>query len=76
MLYLELHVLKVFSLIELKTAMIMYKVNKKYLPANLQIMFMMSLGTPYATRQSKNIRQVFARTTQRIHGGLRGLKTP
>ena len=54
-LFLELHVLKLFDLIELKTAVIMYKAIKNYLPANLQIMFMMSLGTACATHQSKNI---------------------
>ena len=60
-----MYVLKVIDLTELKTVMIMYKANKKYLPANLQIMFTMSmsLGTAYVTCQSKNIRQVFARTT-------------
>ena len=58
-----MYVLKVLDLTELKTVMIMYKANKKYLPANLQIMFTMSLGTAYVTCQSKNIRQVFARTT-------------
>ena len=31
-LFLELYVLKVFDLIELKTAMITYKVHKNYLP--------------------------------------------
>ena len=35
-LFLELHVLKVFDLIELKTAVIMYKAHNKYLPVNLQ----------------------------------------
>ena len=34
LLFLDLHVLKVFDLIEPKTAMIMYKAHKKYLPVN------------------------------------------
>ena len=64
-LFLELHVLKVFDLIELKIAMIMYKTRKKYLlTVNIRNKFNMRLVLAYDTRQSKNIRQVFARPTQ------------
>ena len=50
-----------------KTAMIMYKAHKKYLPVNLPKKINMRLGLAYDTCQSKNIRQVFARTTQKAN---------
>ena len=45
----------------------MYKAHKKCLPVNLQTNFNMILGLAYDTQQSKNIRQVFARTTQKAN---------
>ena len=51
MLFLELHVLKVFDLIELKTAMIMYKAHNKYLPVNKnKKMLKMRCGLAYSTQ--------------------------
>ena len=72
-LFIELHVLKVHDLIEVRTAMIMYKANTGCLPVNLQAMFHMSLERIHDTRNSKNLRQVFARTTKKpncitVHG--------
>ena len=72
-LFRELHVLKLHDLIELRTAMIMYKAKTGCLPVNLQTMFHMSLERIHDTRNSKNVRQVFARTTKkanciRVHG--------
>ena len=72
-LFIELHVLKLHDLIELRTAMIMYKAKTGCLPVNLQTMFHMSLERIRDTRNSKNVRQVFARTTKKancitVHG--------
>ena len=66
-LFIELHVLKLHDLIELRTAMIMYKANTGCLPVNLQTMFRMS------SEKINNTRQVFARTTKKancitVHG--------
>ena len=72
-LFIELHVLKLHDLIELRTAVIMYKANNGCLPVNLQTMFHMSLERIHDTHNSKNVRQVFARTTEKancitVHG--------
>ena len=72
-LFIELHVLKWHDLIELRTAMIMYKAKTGCLPVNLQTMLHMSLERIHDTRNSKNVRQVFARTTRKanwitVHG--------
>ena len=72
-LFIELHVLKLHDLIELRTAMIMYKANTGCLPVNLQTMFRMSSEKINNTRNSSNVRQVFARTTKKancitVHG--------
>ena len=71
--FIELHVLKLHNLIELRTAMIMYKANTGCLPVNLQTMFRMSSEKIHNTRNSSNVRQVFARTTKKancitVHG--------
>ena len=72
-LFIELHVLKLHDLIELRTAMIMYKANTGCLPVNLQAMFRMHSEKIHNTRNSSNVRQVFARTTKKancitVHG--------
>ena len=72
-LFIELHVFKLHDLIELRTAMIMCKAKTGCLPVNLQTMFHMSLERIHDTRNSKNVRQVFARTTKKancitVHG--------
>ena len=72
-LFIELHVLKLHDLIELRTAMIMYKANTGCLPVNLQTLFRMSSEKIHNTRNSSNVRQVFARTTKKancitVHG--------
>ena len=72
-LFIELHVLKLHDLIELRTSMIMYKANTGRLPVNLQNMFHMSLERIHDTRNCRNVRQVFARTTKKancitVHG--------
>ena len=72
-LFIELHVLKLHDLTELRTAMIMYKAKTGCLPVNRQTMFHMSLERMHDTRNSKNVRQVFARTTKKancitVHG--------
>ena len=66
-LFIELHVLKLHDLIELRTAMTMYKAKTGCLPVNLQTMFHMSLERIHDTRNSKNVRQVFARTTKKAN---------
>ena len=65
-LFIELHVLKLHDLIELRTAMIMYKSKTGCLPVNLQTMFHMSLERIHDTRNSKNVRQVFASTSKKL----------
>ena len=62
-LFKELRMLKLFDIIELKTAMIMYKANKKMLPLNIQRLFSVDEVTYYNTRQLKNMKQVYIRTT-------------
>ena len=64
----ELHVLKLHDLIELRTAMIMYMAN-----TNLQTIFHLRLERIHDTRNSRNVRPVFARTTKKancitVHG--------
>ena len=59
----DYHMLKLFDIIELKTAMIMYKANKKMLPLNIQRLFSVDEVTYYNTRQLKNMKQVYIRTT-------------
>ena len=64
LLFIELHhVLKWHDLIELRTAMKMYKANNRCLPINLQNMFHMSLQRIRNTRNSRNVglRHAFAR---------------
>ena len=64
-LFIELH-LKWHDLIELRTAMIMYKANTVVcIPVNLQVMFRMSVERIHHTRNSRNVigLQVFARNT-------------
>ena len=51
-LFIELHVLKLHDLIELRTAMIMYKAKTGCLPLNLQTMFHMSLERIHDNRDS------------------------
>ena len=51
--------LKLFDIFELKTAMIMYKANKKMLPLNIQRLFSVHEVTYYNTRQLKNMKQVY-----------------
>ena len=65
-LFIELHVLKLHDLIELRTAMIMYKAKTGCLPVNLQTMFHMNLQRNHDTRYSTNVRQVFGRTTKKL----------
>ena len=72
-LFIELHVLKLHDLIELRAAVIMYKANTGCLPVNLQTMFRMRSEKIHNTRNSSNVRQVFARTTKKancitVHG--------
>ena len=50
--FIELHVLKLHDLIELRTAKIMYKANTGCLPVNLQTMFRMSSEKIHNTRNS------------------------
>ena len=54
--------LNYFGIIELKTAMIMYKANTKMLPLNIQRLFSVDEVTYYNTRQLKNMKQVYIRT--------------
>ena len=51
--------LKLFDSIELKTAMLMYKANKKMLPLNIQQLFSVDEVTYYNTRQLTNMKQVY-----------------
>ena len=52
-------ILKLFDSIELKTAMLMYKANKKMLPQNIQRLFSVDEVTYYNTRQLTNMKQVY-----------------
>ena len=54
-LFIELHVLKLHELIELRTAMIMYKTNTGSLPVNLQTMFRIRSEKIHNTRNSSNV---------------------
>ena len=70
-LFIELHVLKLHDLIELRTTTM--KAKTGCLPVNLQTLFHLSLERIHDTRNSKNLRQVFARTTKKancitVHG--------
>ena len=47
--------------------MIMYKANTGCLPVNLQTMFRMRSEKIHNTRNSSNVRQVFARTTKKAN---------
>jgi hypothetical protein len=72
-LFCDLHVLKLTDLVKVKSSMIIYNANKRLLPNNLQALFKISSDSNHDTRQSNNIRQVFARTTLKsqcisIHG--------
>ena len=58
LLFIELLVLKLHDLIELRTAMLMYKANTGCSPVNLQVMFHMSLERIHDNRNSRNVRQV------------------
>ena len=49
-LFKELRILKLFDIVELKTAMIMYKANKTCLPLNIQRLFSVDEVTYYNTR--------------------------
>ena len=62
-LFKELRILKLFYNIELKTAMIMYKANKRMLLLNIQRLFSVDDVAYYNTRQLKNTKQVYIRTT-------------
>ena len=55
----ELRILKLFDSIELKTAMLMYKANKKMLPLNIQRLFSVDEVTYYNTSQLTNMKQVY-----------------
>jgi len=72
-LFCELHLLKLVDLVKLKSSMIIYNASKKLLPTNLQLLIKTSSDNSHDTRQSKNLRQVFARTTLKsqciyVHG--------
>ena len=62
-LFKELRILKLFDSIELKTAMLMYKANKKMLPINIQRLFSVAKVTYYNTRQLANMKQVYISKT-------------
>ena len=62
-LFCELHILKLYDLVKVKIAVIIYKANKNLLPNNLQLLFNKGSDKTHETRQTKNLRQVFARTT-------------
>ncbi len=62
-LFKELRILKLFDIIELKTAMIMYKANKKMLSLNIQRLISVEEVTYNNTRQLNNMKQVYIRTT-------------
>ena len=47
--------------------MIMYKAKTGCLPVTLQTMFHMSLERIHDTRNGRNVRQVFARTTKKAN---------
>ena len=64
-----------FDIIELKTAMIMYKANKKMLPLNIQRLFSVDEVTYYNTRQLKNMlhqtlkQNVYHKTLELVKNG-------
>ena len=61
MLFYNLHFLKVPDIVELKTAIIMFKVFHNLLPLNVQQCFSICESV-YSTRQECNVIQQYART--------------
>ena len=57
----ELHILKVPDIVEIRTALIMYKANNNWLPANIQKLFTLYKSVD-VTRQSPTFKQNYART--------------
>ena len=52
-----------YDLVKVETTVIIYQANKRLLPNNLQLLFNKGSDKTREARQSKNLRQVFSRTT-------------
>ena len=59
----ELGILKLFDMIDLMRAIIVYKANKRMLPINIQRWFNVDQGLYYNTRQFNNLRHRYTRTS-------------
>ena len=60
-LFSELRILKVPDIVEIRTAVILYKANNNLLPVNIQFFFTLYKSV-YETRQSPTFKQNYART--------------
>jgi hypothetical protein len=61
-LFYKLNVLKLYDLIELKTATVMYKARYGQLPTNVQALFKIGTDRYYSTRQVNKFKQSYVRT--------------
>ena len=64
-LFVDLKLLKLSDLIELKIAKIVFKFKQKVLPLNIMNYFKMIKKDSYKTRHTQDFKQVYTRTTRR-----------
>ena len=64
-LFVDLKLLKLSDLIELKIAKIVFKLKQKVLPPNIMNYFKMIKKDSYKTRHTQDFKQVYTRTTRR-----------
>ena len=61
----KLQVPKLFDIVELKTAILMFKAFHNLLPLNLQKLFIVSSNNRYCTKQNSYFKQNYVRTTRK-----------
>ena len=72
-LFSELCIPKVTDIVEIRTALIMYKANSNLLPVNIQKMFTLDKSV-YVTRQNPNFKQNYACTKlKRLRISVKGV---
>ena len=64
-LFVDLKSLKLSDLIDLKIAIIVFKVKQKVLPPNIMNYFKMIEKDSYKTRHTQDFKQVYTRTTHK-----------
>ena len=64
-LFVDLKLIKLSDLIDLKIAIIMFKVKQKVLPPNIMNYFKMIKKDSYQTRHTQDFKQVYTRTTHK-----------